>query len=63
MTKGELFEQALRRPPGYSKLPERKRFEIDKELGILDWDGSCPHSDGYPCENCEKKYYRIQGGI
>ena len=57
MTQGEMFEQAMKRPSNYSKLPESEQWEIDKKLGILDWDGSCPHSSGFPCEACEKRYF------
>ena len=30
---------ALRRPAGFMGMRERERWDIDKELGILDWDG------------------------
>ena len=31
-------DQALKRPVDYSQLSPRRQWEIDKELGILDWD-------------------------
>ena len=30
---------ALQRPKGFMGMRERERWEIDKSLGILDWDG------------------------
>ena len=56
MNHGELFEQAMKRPSNYHKLPARRQWEIDDMLGILDWDGSCPHTDRHPCEKCMKRY-------
>lgn len=31
-------KQALKRPTNYSKLDPREQWDIDKQLGILDWD-------------------------
>ncbi|QIG77405.1 hypothetical protein EVB61_077 [Rhizobium phage RHph_TM21B] len=33
------FEQAMKRPKNYFKLGSGEQWFIDKELGILDWDG------------------------
>lgn len=33
-------ERAKQRPPTYEQLSAREQWEIDKGLGILDWDGS-----------------------
>jgi hypothetical protein len=33
------WKQATKRPANYEKLSPREQWEIDKELGILDWDG------------------------
>ena len=33
------FEQAMKRPSNYFKLSAREQWDIDKRLGILDWDG------------------------
>jgi hypothetical protein len=52
----ELFEQAMKRPPDYHKLSARRQWEIDDQLGILDWDGSCPHQERKPCSECIKRY-------
>lgn len=35
-----MARQALHRPRNYATLSEAARWSIDKELGILDWDGS-----------------------
>lgn len=53
---GRLFAQAMKRPKDYEKASEQRQWEIDKGLGILDWDGSCPHKEGQPCKDCAKKY-------
>jgi len=34
-----MYEQAQKRPPNYEKLSPQEQWAIDKELGILDWDG------------------------
>ncbi len=39
MTHQEMLEAALRRPKNYPHLPPSEQWEIDKELGILDWEG------------------------
>jgi len=38
--KGPMATAAERRPANFNELTEEKRWEIDKHLGILDWDGS-----------------------
>jgi hypothetical protein len=35
-----MWEQAQKRPADFDNLPPEKQWAIDKELGILDWDGS-----------------------
>ena len=35
----EMKVQAKLRPANFFSLDARKQWEIDKELGILDWDG------------------------
>jgi hypothetical protein len=37
---GPLAQAATRRPANYSELSSRSQWDIDKTLGILDWDGS-----------------------
>jgi hypothetical protein len=39
MTDKEMFEKSFQRPTNYFKLTKRQQWEIDKELGILDWKG------------------------
>jgi hypothetical protein len=34
----KLYFLSLKRPDNYSQLSPREQWEIDKELGILDWD-------------------------
>jgi hypothetical protein len=33
------YERSLLRPHNYESLSAERQWEIDKELGILDWDG------------------------
>lgn len=35
----EMFRAALRRPKNYFDLSAEQQWAIDKELGILDWEG------------------------
>jgi hypothetical protein len=39
MTEREMFEQSFKRPSNYFKLSPERQWEIDKDLGILDWEG------------------------
>jgi hypothetical protein len=39
MTEREMFEKSFERPSNYFKLDFETQWEIDKELGILDWIG------------------------
>lgn len=39
MTEREMFEQSFKRPINYFRLSPERQWEIDKELGILDWKG------------------------
>ena len=39
MTEKEMFEKSFQRPWNYFKLSPQKQWDIDKELGILDWQG------------------------
>ena len=36
----EMFEKSFQRPSHYFKLSPERQWEIDKSLGILDWDGN-----------------------
>ena len=33
------YFQALKRPENYNQLPAREQWDIDKKLGLLDWEG------------------------
>jgi hypothetical protein len=39
MTQREMFEASFKRPKNYFQLPAQRQWEIDAELGILDWAG------------------------
>lgn len=39
MTEYDMFEKSFERPSNYFKLSPERQWEIDKELGILDWKG------------------------
>jgi hypothetical protein len=39
MTEHEMFEKSFERPSNFFWLSPARQWEIDKELGILDWDG------------------------
>jgi len=39
MNEREMFEESFKRPTNYFKLSEFEQWEIDRELGILDWRG------------------------
>lgn len=40
MTQREMFEKSFERPKNFFKFSNGKQWDIDKELGILDWDGT-----------------------
>jgi len=40
MTEREMFEKSFERPANYFKLSAKEQWEIDRELGILDWQGN-----------------------
>jgi hypothetical protein len=39
MTEREMFEKSFARPTNFFELSSEKQWEIDKNLGILDWCG------------------------
>ena len=39
MTEHEMFEASFKRPSNYFYLSPADQWEIDKQLGILDWEG------------------------
>ena len=57
MDHGELFEQAMKRPKNFHNLSEEEHWKIDRQLGILDWDGSCLHKNDGACPKCEERYW------
>lgn len=40
MSEREMFEQSFKRPSNYFKLSGERQWEIDSDLGILDWMGT-----------------------
>lgn len=40
MTEEEMFEQSFQRPSNYFELTPERQWEIDDNLGILDWKGN-----------------------
>jgi len=40
MNEKEMFEKSFQRPKNYFRLTSERQWEIDKELGILDWKGN-----------------------
>ena len=39
MTQKEMFELSFQRPKNYFHLSDQEQWDIDKSLGILDWQG------------------------
>lgn len=39
MTQKEMFELSFQRPKNYFRLSNQEQWDIDKSLGILDWQG------------------------
>lgn len=39
MTEREMFEISFERPKNFFKLNKETQWSIDKNLGILDWEG------------------------
>lgn len=37
MAEREMFEKSFQRPSNFFKLSGERQWEIDKDLGILDW--------------------------
>lgn len=40
MTEREMFERSFQRPKNYFKLSAKEQWDIDRGLGILDWEGT-----------------------
>ena len=39
MTEREMFEKSFQRPHNFNQLPAQRQWDIDNELGILNWCG------------------------
>lgn len=39
MTEKEMFEESFKRPKDFFKLSPLRQWDVDKTLGILDWEG------------------------
>ena len=39
MTEKEMYDKSFQRPTNYFKLSPERQWEIDSDLGILDWKG------------------------
>lgn len=39
LSQREMFEESFKRPANFFKLSPNKQWDIDSQLGILDWDG------------------------
>jgi len=39
MTNNEMFEESFKRPSNYFRLSPQEQWDVDKDLGILDWEG------------------------
>lgn len=51
-----MFDRAMQRPENYETLSPGHQWEIDKQLGILDWYGNCDHNEFIMCPDCKKKW-------
>ena len=40
MNEKEMFDKSFQRPSKFFKLSAQRQWEIDKNLGILDWVGT-----------------------
>ena len=40
MTQEEMYDKSFERPSNYFKLSPERQWEIDANLGILDWEGN-----------------------
>ena len=59
---GHLFQVAMeQRPANYNNLSSHQQWQVDEDLDILNWDGSCPHQDGCPCKDCMDIYNKKYG--
>ena len=55
MNQKQMYYQSLKRPSNYADLSSQEQWAIDKELSILDYDGTVPDNLGcekFVCESC-----------
>lgn len=63
MTEKEMFEKSFQRPIDFFKLSPERQWEIDKDLGILDWEGSdLSDEDIERFKNHYKNHYKNKNG-
>lgn len=51
----ELFEKSFQRPQDFFRMPQDEQWEVDKWLGLLDWEGGCVHHRFRPCKACKAR--------
>ena len=56
MNEREMLEQSFQRPTNFFFLSAEQQWEIDKQLGILDWKG-----DGLSSEDLQRFHDHYQG--
>lgn len=54
------FEKAMQRPMTFFKLSSQEQWAIDESLGILDWNGDCPHAKQI-CKECKALFSKRFG--
>ena len=57
MTEGEMYIRSFERPKNFFLLPGSEQWDIDKRLGILDWNGGCSHDNEKACQRCTTKFH------
>jgi hypothetical protein len=58
MTQREMFEKSFERPTNFLTLSTSEQWEIDKKLGILDWDGENLNKEDI--ERTESHYIKVK---
>lgn len=56
MNEREMFEKSFQRPSNFFELSSQQQWNIDKKLGILDWEGKGLSKDDI---KRFKKHYNI----
>lgn len=44
----------MQRPTNFNLMSAADQWDIDKGLGILDWDGNCDHQRDGMCPKCRR---------